>query len=149
MNWTYWAIVAAAVIHVAEEYRGGFLTWFPKFSGMRIAMEQFVIVNALFVLLCITAALVPGQAIVLKLSVAALIFVNACIHIIGTVRFRRYSPGLVSALLLYMPLAFYAYYRSAAEGRLSVEAGVGAFALSLVWHAIPFVSYFFERNVVR
>ncbi len=149
MEWVYWAIVGAAVIHVAEEYRGGFLVWFPKFSGLHITMRQFVIVNALFVLLCVTAALLADTAIVFSLSVAALIFINACIHIIGAIRFRRYAPGLVSAALLYVPLALYAYDLAITSERLTPLGGVGALFLGAVWHGVPLLPYLLDRDTIR
>ncbi|MGH7427349.1 MAG: HXXEE domain-containing protein, partial [Candidatus Methylomirabilaceae bacterium] len=134
MEWVYWAIVGAAFIHIAEEYWGGFLIWFPKFTGLRMTRTRFVIVNTLFVVLCVLAAISGQRRLVFSLSVAALIFINAIIHIVGTVRFRRYSPGLVSALLLYIPLAVYAYSRSAAAGLLTgcLEFYEKAFELRIV-----------------
>ena len=147
MDWVYWAIAGAALVHIAEEYWGGFLTWFPRMTGLRLTRARFVTVNALFVVLCVLAAIAGQRLVVFSLSVAALIFINACIHLAGTVRFRRYSPGLVSAVVLYIPLAVSAYARAAAAGGLTLEAGMSAFGLGLFWHAIPFLAYLVDRGL--
>src|SRR5690606_14781624 len=79
MTWVFWAIAVAALIHVAEEYWGGFLGLMQQ-RVPGVTLRQFLIINALFVLLCIIAAVVGTNNLVLSLSVASLILINALIH---------------------------------------------------------------------
>jgi hypothetical protein len=136
MEWIFWAIVGAAVIHVAEEYLGNWVGWVQRFAP-RVTLAQFVVVNAAFVALCIAGAVVGVSNLVFSLSVASLIFVNALIHLAPTINMRRYSPGAASALVLYVPLAVYAYYLAARSGRLTLVDGVRATLLGMLWMALP------------
>ena len=120
MEWIYWAIVGAALVHIIEEYVGDWLGWVQRFVP-GVTMIQFVIVNAVFVILCIAGAAVGTRSLVFGLSIASLIFINALVHIMPTVRTRHYSPGSVSAILLYIPLSACAFYLSAKSGQLTLR----------------------------
>ena len=62
------------MIHVIEEYGypGGFLDWMrrsaPKFASL-ISVRFAVIVNGLFLLLCVIAAIVATRSLVFSLSI--------------------------------------------------------------------------------
>jgi hypothetical protein len=118
--WIFWAIVVAAMIYVADEYRGGFVERFSALSGFRITRTELWIVNTLFMVLCLTVALFGDLPIVFRMPVTGLILINALLfHVGGAIRLREYSPGLVSALVLYVPLALSAYLRAVATGLLT------------------------------
>ena len=142
MNWIFGTFVVAAVIHVLEEYAypGGFLDWMkgmnPRFTPW-ITTRFAVIINGLFLLLCVVGAIVAARNLVLSLSVASLLFINGLMHLGGTVRARRYTPGVVSGILLYMPLALYAFYLFARSGRLTLAGSAIAGLLGVLYQAIP------------
>ena len=96
-NWVSWAIIGASIIHISEEYFGGWLQWVQR-HAKGVTQIQFVFVNSLFVALCIIAAF--GTSLIFKLSIASLIFSNALIHIVPTLVFKHYSPGIWSAIVL-------------------------------------------------
>lgn len=97
-----------------------------------------MIINALYIVLCVVAALDPRTRPGLAMSVPGLILVNAGLHTGATLVFRRYAPGLVSALLLYVPLGAAALYLAVSEGLISSPAGIiNALLLGLAWHAVP------------
>ena len=142
MNWIFGTFVVAAVIHVLEEYAypGGFLDWMksmnPRFTPW-ITTRFTVIINGLFLLLCVVGAIVAARNLVFSLSVASLLFINGLMHLGGTVRARRYTPGVVSGILLYMPLALYTLYLFARSGRLTLAGSAIAGLLGVVYQAIP------------
>jgi hypothetical protein len=142
MRWIFSAFVVAAVIHVLEEYAypGGFLDWMksmnPRFTPW-ITTGLAVIINGLFLLLCVVGAIVAARNLVFSLSVASLLFINGLMHLGGTVRARRYTPGVVSGVLLYVPLALYAFYLFAGSGQLTFAGGAIAGLLSVLYQAIP------------
>ena len=47
-------------------------------------------------------------------------FSNAVFHVVGTLRTRTYSPGLATAVLLYIPLPVFAYWHFSHRGRVSL-----------------------------
>jgi hypothetical protein len=110
MDWVFIAMVGAAVLHVLEEYvyPGGFADWMrrsnPRFARL-ITARFAVIINGLFLVLCIVGAILARTSLILGLSVAGLLFVNGCMHLGGTMRARRYVPGVASGVVLYIPLA--------------------------------------------
>ena len=144
----FWLVVAAAVVHVLEEYFKGFIDWmknyspkgfidWTKSSSPKDITLLFIIVNSLFIILCVLAAIVNKAIPFFSLSVAGLLFINALIHISATIRFRRYAPGTVSSILLYVPLSFYAYYLYAEAGLLTLTDFTPSVILALVWQALP------------
>ena len=142
MSWIFSAFVVAAVIHVLEEYAypGGFLDWMksmnPRFTPW-ITTKFAVIINGLFLLLCAMGTVVASRSLVFSLSVASLLFFNGLIHLAGTIRTKRYAPGVISGVLLYMPLSLYAVYLLAGTGRLTLAGGVMAGLLGVLYQAIP------------
>lgn len=142
MNWIYWAIVAAGILHVVEEYfyPGGFLEMVKRLNPRYAAgfsIPFAVIFNGLFILLCLAAALLADTCPFFSLSVAGLLGVNALVHSGVAVRGRAYAPGLVSGWLLYVPLAAVAYVQAVASGRFTTGQLIGSFLLGVLYHVMP------------
>jgi hypothetical protein len=58
-------------------------------------------------------------------------------HLAGTIKAKRYAPGVISGVLLYMPLSLYAFYLFAGAGRLTLVAGAMAGLLGVLYQAVP------------
>jgi len=142
MNWIFWAFVGAAAIHVVEEfvYPGGFLasmrSFNPKFASS-VTVRFAVIINSLFLLLCVVGAIIASKSFVFSLSVASLLSLNALMHIVRAVKARGYVPGVISGVLLYLPLSLYAYYLYASSGQLTFFGGMASGLLGALYQAIP------------
>ncbi len=142
MNWIFSAFVVAAVIHVLEEYAypGGFSDWMrslnPRFAPW-ITARFAVIINGLFLMLCVMGAVVASKSLVFSLSVASLLFFNGLTHLAGTIRAKRYAPGVVSGVLLYVPLSLYAFYLFASAGRLTLAGSAIAGLVGVLYQAVP------------
>jgi hypothetical protein len=142
MDWIFWAFLGASVLHVTEEYGypGGFLAGLreasPAFAPAATARFAFVI-NALFLALCVVAALVGARCLWLGLSIAALMLWNTLLHLGTSLKLRRYMPGTVTAVALYIPLGLFAYERFLASGRLDPTALAVSIALGLAWNLVP------------
>lgn len=148
MNWIFWLIVGAAVVHVAEEYWAGWVEWVGQIVP-GVTMAQFAVVNLLFLLLCVGAAIAPSGSVILRLSVASLLFVNVPFHLVPAIAMRAYSPGLVSALLLYVPLAAYAWYLYVRSGLLTMANTVAAALLGLLWMGLPLAFQAMRMHIGR
>jgi len=114
MSWIYYGFLIAAILHVLEEfvYPGGFMGFMKKMAppfAPFITPTFAIVINGLFLLLCLVAALIGRIAPVLVLSIAALLGINGMTHALGAIRARRYAPGMLSGVLLYLPLAILAY----------------------------------------
>lgn len=107
-------LFAAAVLHVTEEFflPGGFLNWVKKNAPSvrrRINAKLAVIINTLFLLLCLSAVFLGGHYPFFALSIAGLLLVNGTAHLTGSIAKRSYSPGLITSLLFYIPLPVYIF----------------------------------------
>ena len=153
MDVIFWAFVVAACIHVVEEffYPGGYLDTVKRFSPRvePFATVRFaVLINGLFLILCLVGAIVARQNLVFSLSIAGLLFVNALTHIGGMIRTKRYMPGVVTSILLYVPLSLYAYYSFGTAGQITLAQGMITIILGALYQAIP-VGYLAVAGIVK
>lgn len=91
-----------------------------------VSTKQFVIAVTFltlsgFILTFLGAEILPqpsGNLIILGIQMV--LAFNAFVpHLISTIRFRLYSPGLVSALLITLPFSFYLFRRALTESLLN------------------------------
>lgn len=128
----------AAIVHVAEEYFSGWVDWANEFvSG--VTVRQFLIINALFISLCSLAAILSRKYIVFSSSVFSLLLINSLAHIAPTIKHRTYSPGLMSAVLLFIPLGVFGYTTLLSNNIISNQNFLASLFLGFVWMSIPFI----------
>ncbi len=142
MNWIFGAFLGVSLVHMGEEYfyPGGFLEFMkrlnPRFAPRATPMLA-VIINGLQLLLCILAWVVNKNNLIFSLSIAGLLLVNSLMHIMGSVRLRGYTPGLVTGVLLYLPLSIYAYSVFSDLGQLTLFESIVTVILGALYQAIP------------
>ncbi|HEX4826519.1 MAG TPA: HXXEE domain-containing protein [Candidatus Polarisedimenticolaceae bacterium] len=133
-----WLPLIAAVLHIVEEFvvPGGFAAWDrdyrPEFAST-ITPRFHVIVNALFLILCYDAGAMFGKpaGIALWLTVVALESANGVWHATGALRTNRYSPGMLTGMGLYVPLAVWGYPYLIFGGRASLPTAAFAFLIGI------------------
>jgi hypothetical protein len=123
-----WLLPLAAALHVTEEALFGWLRWAAHFVP-GVTLAQFAVFNALFLGYCVLALALPRP--VMRFSVPCLLLINIPVHLVPTLRFRVYSPGLVTALGLYLPLSLLVIlgalrYREITSRQLAWSALLGA-----------------------
>ncbi len=150
MAWLWWAPSIAASLHIVEEFviPGGFGEWDRAYRPRlraSITPRLHVAVNAALLVLCamvglagsaggvaigslrLRSAIPPSEGGAAWVALAALLLSNAAFHVVGAIRTRRYSPGIVTAVALYVPLAFVGAGYLLRAGRVSaLDAAVGA-----------------------
>jgi Protein of unknown function with HXXEE motif len=151
-NMIFWALLGASCAHVVEEYfwPGGFLE-----AAKEVAPEQFenapmpiiVGVNASMILGCLNGALLRKRFPPFGLTMASLLFANAIIHTLGTIRMKKYMPGLVTGLVLYVPLSVKAFSDYKKSPRYSRFMAVGSAGLGAALNAIPFIAFAIRKNL--
>ena len=109
-----WLFPLAYGTHVAEEYAFHFPAYLASVSGRHMSNSQFLFLNAVFWLLMVAAVVVvlarPSHAW-LVMTLAAVLGINAALHVLGSLVSATYSPGTVTAAILYVPLVVYALRR--------------------------------------
>lgn len=147
MMWLWWGPLVAAALHIVEEfvYPGGFAAWDRSYRPAikrSITPRLHVIVNAALLLVCLQVALLGGSGDVEAqrvgatgwLAISALLFSNAVFHGVGALRTRSYSPGVVTAVVLYMPLTVLGYRHFLRDGWVTLPAAAVAAVVGGSYH---------------
>ena len=140
-KWLFWVPFGAASLHIFEEFvfPGGFAAWDRRYRPdfQRSITSRFhVIINGLLLVACydVWALRSRGIGAATWLAVMTLLFTNGIWHVIGSVKTRSYSPGVVTGLLLYVPLTVYGYVYFLRAGQVSASIAVAAFAVGASYH---------------
>jgi len=105
------AMPVVFVAHVVEE-APNFVAWFNGLVSPGISQQSFLSVNAVALAITIGVAFLlaivagPGSVLLAVAWLGFLMLANAIVHIMATLVLQRYSPGVVTAVLLYLPLFF-------------------------------------------
>ena len=131
-----WALLPAAALHIMEEFvwPGGFAVWYRSWRpelAPSMTPAFFILVNALLLVLCATAGIFSAspRGIALWLTVSALMAANGIFHVYGSLASHSYSPGAITGVVLYLPLAIYGFWHALASGNAST--GTAGIALLL------------------
>lgn len=138
-------LLAAPLIFIAHfmEEAPGFVTWFNQHVDRGISMQLFWSVNYTGLGITIAVAIlewVSRSALSAGLAIAWLSFLmlaNALLHIVATIVDGAYMPGLVTALLLYLPFYCWVVIRAVRERRVPRSAMVAAALLA----AMPMLAH--------
>ena len=147
MSWIWWAPLVAVGAHIVEEFfwPGGFAEWDRAYRpayAASITRRFHIIINSALLLLCVQVGSLgplertPARAFVVAvwLAVSALLFSNAVFHLVGTLETRRRSPGVVTAGLIYVPLALFGYWHFLTSGAVPWAEAALAAALGGSYH---------------
>jgi len=72
-------------------------------------------------------------------SVAAIAAINACYHILGTFALKKYSPGVATGILLYIPLFVIGSWRLLSSGRISWGTAIIYLCAAIGYHVFSFI----------
>ncbi|HSL43865.1 MAG TPA: HXXEE domain-containing protein [Anaerolineales bacterium] len=123
-----WLVPIFLAIHNVEEapFMEGWSRRLPMKIPLTITTRQFVIAVTFLTLAGFVATyfgveyLANQMGYLIVLGIQAIMLFNAFIpHIATTIRFRMYSPGLITAILLTLPFSFYLFRRAFNENILN------------------------------
>ncbi len=81
----------------------------------------------------------------LGLIAVYLMLINAIVHIVGAIRSRSYNPGLVTAIVLFLPFGGYAWWHIQASGTPTAVNHIVGLSIGIAVHAI-IVGYALRRR---
>jgi hypothetical protein len=145
MDWLAWFPLVAACCHLIEEFvwPGGFVEWYRHYreNTTRITTRMLVIVNVALIVACVNYALVANTrwGATALLGLCALLGSNGLWHAWASVKSHTVSPGVVTGILLYVPLMIVEFnvYLQARRVTLGSAAMVGCAGFSYhAWSAI-------------
>ena len=118
-EWLYWLSLPLYMIHQFEEYvyPGGFKEELNKLllngnSSPEILTDRVVLViNIGFIWILTPVLIVLGAiSIFFPVILMTLVAFNGFIHVIVSIRFKRYNPGLIASLAFNLPLGLYVLF---------------------------------------
>lgn len=131
-----WLMPTAFGVHIAEEWFGGFPGYVARtLHGSEMSPPQFLINNAAFMAILLVLSVWACRstsrlsAVLLMAWASGNLFWDFFAHLVYTVMFNQYSPGLITASLLYYPLPIFVTAIAIREGRLSLSSAILAYAI--------------------
>lgn len=141
-----WLVPTFLAIHNIEE-APGMEQWskrLPLELPFTITTRQFIVAVTLltlagFVVTYFGVEIVAGQpGYLIVLGIQAIMLFNAFVpHIAATIRFRIYSPGILTAVFITLPFSFYLFRRAFDESILNwtqlwILLGIAPFAMVIL-----------------
>lgn len=137
-DYILWFAVMAYAIHMLEELILDWRKWAEhdlKFTPLH--WSTFYMANAVVLFIGIAAASIGWHVPSVGLIIPALMAINGIFfHILPTLIQRAYSPGVITAVFLFIPIDIYIYYTSYLDGVLTPFVAI----MSLVWGALLMAS---------
>ena len=142
--WLSWMASAAYLLHNGEEYGLDLLGHrhsfpdalctnlkLPAYPGCPIPPAFYLAVNIpLFWIVAPLAALLSRRRPLMGLALYSVVFTNGLVHLIPVlVLGRGYNPGLLTAVVVFLPLSAWVSYACFGKDRLSYKA----MALLIIW----------------
>ncbi len=93
----------------------------------------------MFVVLCIITTIINEKHIVFSSSIFALLLINSLVHIVPIIKQKRYSPGLVSAIFLFIPIGIIGYIDLLNNNLMTIKKLMISILLGVLWMSVPFV----------
>ena len=126
-DWLPWMPLVAALLHMTEEfvYPGGFPAWYKRYriDASRITPRFLLIVNGALLVACVNLALLgrtpPGA--VYWLIIATVLASNGIWHAWACYKSHGYSPGVISGVLIYVPMTVYGVREFLRSGVISIR----------------------------
>ncbi len=135
-----WFATACYGLHILEEYQLDWRDWARKALGLPVEWSDFYVVNALVIVLGIVAANLAVAWPTVALAFPALMLINgAFFHVLPFIRMKgRFSPGLITAIVLFFPVGIACYARAIKDG-VGATAIIVSFVLGALLMAYPVV----------
>ncbi len=136
-----WLATAAYGVHAFEEFELDWRNWARAVIKLPVEWHDFYVVNFLVIVLGIVAAELADAAPGVALTFPALMLINAVFFHIAPffVTRGRFSPGLITAVLLFLPIGSICYIVANDAGVLDTRNLIGSFVLAALLMAMPIV----------
>ncbi len=120
-----WIAVAFYGAHILEEFNYDWQSWVKNTFDLTVDWSAFYVTNTAVIILGVCCAAVGWRQPQFSLIYASLMVINALFsHLLPTIVTRRFSPGLITALLFFLPLAGWIYVGAYQDGVLSTRTAV-------------------------
>jgi len=151
-SWVLWVGVIAAALHVIEEYSEGWVTWANYEIGPRLGVTftetDFFLTNVALIFFALAGAAIGWWAPAVSLAVPALFVINAVFfHMLPSARGDRLTPGTLSAVFIYLPVALWMFWAADQDGKLDFGTFLGAFIIGAALMSYPLLVLALKKKI--
>jgi hypothetical protein len=139
--WFLWLPLAAVLLHLIEEFviPGGFADWYRRYKpdvAASITPQFLIVINAVFVLLAIIPIVLghTPRGYAFWGVVTAIGLANAIFHIWAVISTDEYSPGVVTGLLIYIPLCLLGLWALRDYHKIAIGTVVEVIVIGILFH---------------
>jgi hypothetical protein len=120
-NLPFWILTAAYSGHILEEYVLDWRKWAQEISGLKLEWAEFFVANFAVIVLGICCSSVGFGYPVFSYMFVGLAAINGLFaHIGTTIIKRKFSPGLITSVFLFLPVCTWAYIIAAEKQILTL-----------------------------
>ena len=109
-NLIFWIALFCYAIHILEEFFYDWKSWARNVLKLQVEWDGFYVVNIVVLFIGVACSSVGWGYPFFALIYPALMLINAVFfHVLPTIITRKFSPGLITALLLFIPVGIKAF----------------------------------------
>ena len=119
-NLPIWVLTVAYAAHIIEEYFLDWRGWTESVSKFKLTWAEFFVANFAVIVLGLCSCFVGFACPLFSYMFVGLALANAFFaHIGTTIIKRRFSPGLLTSIFLFLPICIWAYIEAAQKSLLT------------------------------
>ena len=139
----FWIMPISVLLHITEEFifPGGFIDWDREYRpGINESghLRFLIIINILLFAICFNPILsgLTSEGIEWWLSIVSILFVNSYFHIKGAIILKKYSPGVITSIIIYIPLTIYGYWYFLSTNKVPLTTVILCFLVGFIYQLI-------------
>lgn len=148
-----WIAALAYGAHIVEELVFDWRNWARSTLRLPAEWHEFYVFNAFVVLYGVISAIIGWKLPILSLSFLAFMIINTIFfHMVPFLKGKRFSPGLITSIVLFIPIASWCYYGAVSDNVLSANTIIISIVLGAFIMAYPIIlqrlktKSFFQQN---
>jgi len=111
-----WIFPVTYLLHIAEEYwvGGGYPAYILRLRGVHLSSTRFLLAQSIGFVLVVAGILLARRfkfRNMMFVILGAIVVVNGLTHTLTSIRYWEYGPGLLTSLLVWLPLGIAALLR--------------------------------------
>ncbi len=136
-----WICLFAYAVHIYEETVLNWKDWAESVSGLKnLEWSDFFVANAAVIVAGACAAQVGWRFPSFALLLPSLQLINGLFfHVIPTIVWRKFSPGVITSCLLFFPIASLTYWGAWVDNVLNINVVIFSLLFGSLVMALPFI----------
>jgi Protein of unknown function with HXXEE motif len=135
-----WLSMIAYSVHILEEFSLDWRNWARGVLKLPVEWADFYVTNGIVLALGIAQAMLAPTLPIAPLAFGGLMLVNAIFfHVIPVLTTRRFSPGLMTALIIFLPLSVALFWFALANELVTSKTAIAGLMVGAVIMAYPIV----------